>query len=295
MPYATNPVDINRGTTGLTLTPEMSGEIFAKTAEQSAIMQLAERISLPGHGLSIPVIMGDPVADFVAETAEKPVSNSTFETKTMTPYKIAVIETFSNEFRRDFRRLYDELVRRLPAALAAKFDKTIFHGTAPGTGFDVLSAATAQDIETKPYEGLVSAYGSIAENGYRPTGYALSPAGEVILFSAIDGNGRPLFMPSVADGSVGNILGAPVVKNGHVYDGTTNPKVIGFVGDWSQAKYGIVDDISLSISEEATVNDGTNQINLWQRNMFAVRAEFEVGFIVSDDTAFVKLTGAQGA
>lgn len=295
MALATNPIDINRNTTGLTLTPEMSNEIFAKAVEQSAVMQLAERVNLPGRGLSIPVITGEPTADFVSETAEKPVSTSTFSAKTMTPYKIAVIEPFSMEFRRDFARLYDELVRRLPYALSKKFDNTVFFGTAPGTGFDVLSSAVAQDIQTTPYEGLVNAYSNIAVAGYRPTGFALSPAAEVILFGALDGNDRPLFLPSVADGSVGSILGSRVIKSSNVYDGTANPKVVGFVGDWAQAKYGIVDGIDISISDQATINDGTNQINLWQRNMFAVRAEFEVGFIVSNQSAFVKLTGAQGA
>lgn len=291
MALATNAVDTNRKTTGLSLTPEMSNEIISKAVEQSAFMQLAERISLPGSGLSIPVITGEPVADFVSETAEKPVSNPTFSTKTMTPYKIAVIELFSNEFRRDFRRLYDELVRRLPNALGAKLDTTVFNGTAPGTGFDVITSATTQDIQTDPYAGLVAAYGHIATAGYRPTGFALSPAAEVILYGAVDGNRRPLFLPSIADGSVGSILGAPVIKSSHVY-ATGTPTLLGVLGDWSQAKYGIVDNISVSISEEATINDGTQQINLWQRNMFAVKAEFEVGAVVTDTDAFVKLVSA---
>lgn len=291
MAYPTDSIDINRATSGLVLTPEQSNEIFAKAIEQSAIMRLAERVSLPGSGLSIPVITGEPTADFVAETEEKPVSNSTFSTKTMTPYKIAVIEMFSMEFRRDFRRLYDELARRLPAALSTKFDATVFHGTAPGTGFDVLANVTAEDIATDPYAGLVNAYGDIAANNYRPTGFALSPAAEVLLYGAVDKNGRPLFLPTIADGSVGSILGAPVVKTSHVYE-SGSPDVIGFVGDWSQAKYGIVDGINVSISDQATINDGTNQINMWQRNMFAVRAEFEVGFICADTDAFVKLTAA---
>ena len=290
MAYPTDHIDINRGTTGLTLTPEQSNEIIAKAVEQSAVMQLAERVSLPGSGLSIPVITGEPVADFVAETAEKPVSNATFSTKTMTPYKVAVIEMFSMEFRRDFRRLYDELIRRLPAALATKFDATVFFGTAPGTGFDVLTSAATEDIETDPSVGLVAAYGDIATNNYRPTGFALSPAAEVMLYGAADKNGRPLFLPSIADGSVGSILGAPVIKTSHVYKAGT-PDVIGFVGDWSQAKYGIVDGINVAITDQATINDGTNQINLWQRNMFAVRAEFEVGFICANTNAFVQLTG----
>ena len=294
MALNTNPVDINRRTTGLTLTPEMSGEIIAKAVEQSAVMRLAERIALPGNGLSIPVITGEPTADWVAETAEKPVSEHTFGTKTMTPYKLAVIELFSNEFRRDFRALYDELARRLPFALARKFDETVFHGTAPGTGFDVISGATAKDIETTPYGSIVDAYGAIATAGYRPTGFALSPAAEVILFSAVGQDQRPIFLPSVADGSVGAILGVPVTKANSTY-ATGNPATVGFVGDWSQAKWGMVNDISVSVSEEATINTGTETVNLWQRNMFAIRAEVEVGHIVNAANAFVKLTGATSA
>ena len=54
--------------------------------------------------------------------------------------------------------------------------------------------------------------------------------------------------------------------------------------------YGIVDGINIAISDQATINDGTNQINLWQRNMFAVRVEAEVGFVVASASAFLKLT-----
>ena len=290
MALDTTPVDINRGTSGLVLTPEMSNEIIAKAVEQSAVMQLAERITLPGSGLSIPVITGEPIADFVSETAEKPVSEHTFDAITMTPYKIAVIELFSMEFRRDFRRLYDELVRRLPNALATKFDNTVFHGNAPGTGFSVLSGATAIDIQTAPYDGLVNAYGTIAASGYKPSGFALSPMAEVMLFGAKDGDSRPLFLPSVHDGRIGNILGLPVSVNSHLYDANTG--VLGFLGDWSQCKYGIVDGINVAISDQATVNDGNNQINLWQRNMFAARCEFEVSFVCYDDDAFTALTAA---
>ena len=292
MALATNPIDINRGTTGLSLTPEQTNEIWANTIEQSAVMQLAQRVTLPGSGISIPIITGDPVADFVAETAEKPVSESTFGVKTMTPYKIAVIELFSDEFRRDFRALYNELVRRLPASIGAKFDATVFHGTAPGTGFDVLTSSTAVGIGgTGTYQKLVTAYTTVGAAG-RLNGWAISPQGEGILLSAVDGNARPLLIDSINnDNAVGRLLGAPVVESERVYKAGT-PNVVGFAGDWTQARYGIVDGINLAISDQATINTGTEQVNLWQRNMFAVRVEAEVGFVVRDAAAFVKLTDA---
>ena len=60
-------------TTSVALPESVSSEIWQKTQEQSVVMQLAGSIALPGSGLTIPVITGDPPADWVAETNEKPV------------------------------------------------------------------------------------------------------------------------------------------------------------------------------------------------------------------------------
>jgi hypothetical protein len=46
------------------------------------------------------------------------------------------------------------------------------------------------------------------------------------------------------------------------------------------------------MSREATVNDGTNLVHLWQSNMVGIRIEAEVGFVVRNGSAFVKLTDA---
>lgn len=292
MALDTTAIDINRGTSGITLPSQLSNEIWASVQEESAIMRLAEQMQLPGSGVTVPVVTGDPVADFVAESAEKPVSNSTFSTKQMTPYKIAVIELFSNEFKRDLPALYNELARRLPAAIGAKFDATVFGGTAPGSNFDVLSSATAVAIGgTGTYGKLVTALETIATANAELSGWAISPQGEALLLKAVDGDGRPLFIPSTEGRAIGALLGAGVERSRHVYKAGT-PNVIGFAGDWSQARYGIVDGINVAMSEEATINTGTKQVNLWQRNMFALRVEAEVGFVVKSAGAFVRLTDA---
>ena len=62
-------------------------------------------------------------------------------------------------------------------------------------------------------------------------------------------------------------------------------------GDWTQAVWGTVEDMEISFSDQATLVDGTTTINLWQQNMFAVRAEIEVGFRALTD-CFNLLTGA---
>ena len=295
MSYSTTKIDENRGSNSITLPAELSQEVWAKAVEESAVMQLAERVALPGRGMSVPVVTGDVSADWVAESTEKHVGNATYSLKTMTPYKLAVIECFSDEFRRDLPALYAELVRRLPAAIARKFDYTVFNGVTPGSGFDVLSSSTSINVdataEKNVYQKFVGIVETLGANGYDLTGIAASAQLQAALLAAVDGQGRPLFLTDITAGNgVGKVLGAQVVKAKQAY-AAGSPAQIGFAGDWSQARYGIVDGINVAISSEATINDGTNQINLFQRNMFAVRVEAEVGFVVADSGAFVKITG----
>ena len=65
--------------------------------------------------------------------------------------------------------------------------------------------------------------------------------------------------------------------------------MLGFGGDWSAARYGVVKDVNISLSDQATLTSGSKTLNLWQRNMFAVRCEFEVGFVIRDVADFVRI------
>ncbi len=265
--------------TNISLPTSVSRDIIQKTQEESAVMRLATQIALPGNGLTIPVITSDPTAAWVDETDEKPVSNPGLSTKVMRGYKLAVIEPFSNQFRRDYGALYDALVARLPRILAAKFDNTVFGGTeAPGSDFDTFASITAQDLSEDAYGALVGAVTDVAVNGGELNGFALSPQAKGILLSATDKDGRPLFINSVAEGAVPRILGAPTYSSRGAYI-SGNPSVVGFAGDWSKAMYGVVEGVDISFSSDATLTLADHStINLFQRNMFAVRAEIEIGF-----------------
>ena len=289
MALNTTPWDINRGTSGLTLPKEVSDIIIQGAIAESAVMRLAQRVYLPGAGLAIPVITADPTVSIVNEACEKPVSNSTFSTKNMVPKKFAVIETFSNEFIRDFNRLYDACIGRLPGVIAKAFDTQAFSSAAL-TGFDSLVSAQAITQGSTIAEKLANGIKAIADDGYRLNGYAAGPIGEAELITAVDGTGRPLFMPSTADASVGRVYGGEVVPCAAIQG------IIG--GDWSKAYYGIVDGINIEFSDQASLNDGNGgTINLWQSNMTAARIECEMSFIVADEDAFFQIPpeGVTGA
>lgn len=284
--------------TSITLPNSVSSEIWSKTLENSAIMQLAQRIDLPGNGLTIPVITGEPAAAWVTETSEKPVAKHILATKDMKGYTLAIIEPFSNQFRDNTTALYDELVSRLPFAIAKKFDETVMFGKAPGTGFDTLTdVSNVVNAATKTYDAFVDAIGKVADADGDLNAFVLSPQAKTLLLKTKDSTNRPLFINNVqTDGAVGHVLSVPTLFTKSAYQAanssgeTATPEVIGFGGDWSAARYGIVKDVNISISDQATLTSGETTLNLWQRNMFAVRCEFEVGFIIRDANDFVRIT-----
>ena len=284
------PTGIPTNRTNIDLPADVSKEIIQKTQEGSAVMRLARNITLPGRGVEIPVIVSDPEAAWTDETDNKPVSNPGLETKTMRGYKLAVIVPFSNQFRRDAEALYDAIVERIPGALGQKFDATVFGAVqAPGSDFDTFENCNAHSIASDVYQGLVDADTDISMNGGITNGYVISPQGKGILLGAVDSDKRPLFINNVSEGAIPMILGAraEISKGAYV---AGSPNTVGIAGDWTKAVCGIVEGIEIAFSSDAslTLANGTT-INLFQRNMFAVRAEIEIGFR-ADLTVFNKIT-----
>ena len=282
-------VQTNRS--AITLPSEISSEILQKMQEGSAVMRLARQITLPGNGATIPVLTSDPQASWVSETAAKPVSNPGLSSKLMSAYKLAVIVPFSKEFRRDLAALYDALIARLPAVLANKFDATVIGAVdKPGENFDNFALCTAQSLIASgghtAYDGLVAAVTDVAEQNASLDGFAISPAAKGILLGAKDGDGRPLFINSVAQGAIPMILGCPTYENRGLYkagaapvgSGSGTPAIVGVGGDWTQAVWGTVEGMEISFSDQATLVDGTTTI-------------IEVGFRALTD-CFNLLTGA---
>lgn len=278
--------DLQRGSTNLALPADLSAEILGKMQEQSAVQRLARQITMPGNGSAIHVVTSDPTAAWVAESAEGSASNSAVTTKVLRGYKLQVISTFSEELTRDAAALYDSLLGRLPGILARKFDNTVLNGTAPGSDFDVLTAATGVAITAgSTYGGLVTAVTGIANASYDANGFIIAPQAEALLLGEVDGNDRPLFIDNAQNGAIGSLLSRPVLKTPAAYKDTTTD-LLGVVGDWSQAVWGTVGGVNVKVAREASIGD----LDLFAAGMVAVKAEIEVGFRVSSTDAFRQLT-----
>lgn len=286
-------VDINRTTSGVLLPPQVSADIWASAQEQSFIMQRVTKTPLPGEGKSFQTITGDGQAQFVGETSRKPVSNPTFGTKTMRAHKIALVHSFSDEFRRDKGALYQALKPRMAADVARTFDLAALHGIgAPTADFDNLSTAPSGTLTSPVYDKFVAALQSVSTAGGDVTAWGLSGQAEGAVLLEKDADGRPIFIGSVnSDGSAGSILGRPVYRSQHLFDAAATPDTLGFGGDWGSAMWGSVEGIKYE-EYGGPIYDGAGALVHAGRqdNMFSVICEIEVGFIVRDVNRFYRFT-----
>lgn len=288
-------IDLNRTSAGVKLTPEQSGEIWQDATNQSVLMQLARRVSLPGSGVSFDTLGEAAPAQWVGETDEKPVINPTVGSRVLKPYKMARIITVSTEFARDKAALWNAIKAQASESVAKTVDMTFLTGTiaAPSTdGMDTLSDAQAVSLGKAAYADFMKVYSAISTKGGTLNGWALSPEGQAKILGATDNNGRPLITPDVSSTTIGNVLGAPVHKSpwGHKAATSGKPEILGVAGDWTQALFGVVGGITLKASDIATVKVGEQMVSLWQRNMLGFLIEFECGFIVKNKNRFVTIT-----
>lgn len=287
-------IDVSRLSEGVVLSQEVSSAIQADVLETSAFQSLARKVDMPATGISYQTITGEPEAGWVGETEEKPVSRPTFGTDSWQPYKMAVIVPFSDEFRRDAGRLFAEVQRRIPSALGRLFDRTVLGiAAAPGEHFDQLDdvAEVAYDgtsVDTA-YDSILDVDKVVSDNDYSLDGWALSTRARNRLLRVRDG-ATPLFANDVRDGAVYTTLLGGRVEYRKVINQVDG--LMGLAGDFSAAEWGAVTGVRLSASDQATLTETvggeTRTLNLWQRNMFALRAEIEVAFRAEKD-AFVRL------
>lgn len=307
---ANNALDVSRLTNGVILTPEMSSEIWTDSIKQSALTQLATRVNLPGKGVKWQTLNAPNAAEWVGETAEKPVVDPSFGSKTMIPYKLAQIITVSEEFTRDAANLWNAVQAQASEAIAQAIDKTFLAGTIPlpgADGVDTLADAQTVSVKNGKYVDFVKIATTVLDNNGDLNGIAITNKGLSKFLSAVDENGRPLMVPGVGSTELGSAFGARMIKSPWGYKEAVKasgsgasavqaaPEVLGVAGDWTQAYYGTVQGIRIKMTDTATVKKGATTINLWQRNMIAFLVETEVGFIVRDKSKFVVITGNNAA
>ena len=296
----------------------IAGPIFERAARMSVVQQLVRQVPLAANGVSVPVVTGRPTANWVDEGGQKPASQGTMTLKTMSPKKLAAIVVVSDEVvRADPGGYVSRLRPELAEAFAIAFDYAALHdigGDGTGTGpFATYIDQTTKGVEFGSssqanggvYADLVYAVDELITDTdasgrrYRATGFALDSQVETRLRASVDTTGRPIWvdLPTDAEAAGLSMSGTLLNRRSYMGEGVADPSndILGYVGDWSQAAWGVVGGINYRVSTEGTVTINGSLVSLFENNLTAIRAEAEYGFLVNDVDAFVQLRNDSGS
>ncbi|MEU0937579.1 phage major capsid protein [Embleya sp. NPDC005971] len=311
---ATPPIKLSNVDAAL-LPRILTGPIFEKSVEQSAVMQLSNQIPLAMDATtSIPVPLDVPTADWVGEAQSKPISTGAVAIKTMSAKKIAVLIPVSMEVAKtNAGGLWTQLQKDLPTAFARAFDHATIHGKtmrgAPGPFPDYLARTTASvtlgtAAQNKGgiWADFVAGMEKVVDNDYDLTGFVADHRLKPKMLLATDVNGRPIFVDTLTPGTNtalgGSLLGEPLAYSRAISGKQrrqsasvdTGLRMIG--GDFTQTAYGVGMDITVRISNEATYIDEEGAVHsAFQENLVLLLAEAYYGYVQGDDDAFVKYVG----
>lgn len=267
----------------------VSGPIFEQATETSMVMQLAKKIPTTLTGTVIPVTVGRIEADWVAEGAEKHVSDASAIVKTMVPVKVATILVVPEEFyRTNPGGLYDVIKEDGSEALATAFDVASLFGkrvVGGGTGpFPTFIAQTPKTVVLGTADqtgGGIDGDLSDKAGVRRFNGYALDESISDRLTNTRDTTGRRLIDDPSTIGSIPAKYG-PVIHD-------TDETVAGFGGNWRMAVYGVGMEMTVKATDQASVNIGGTMTSLWQKNLVGLLIEAAYGFLVHEpENNFVK-------
>jgi HK97 family phage major capsid protein len=277
-------------------------DIFTRARQTSVVQQLGRQVQLGATGVDIPVITSKPSAGWVAEGGQKPATQGAMALKNMSPKKIAAIAVVSAEVVRANPGNYVNLFRdEIAEAFAVAFDAAALHGTStPFTTYidqssKAVELGTASAATGGIYADINAGLALLVNDGKRLNGFAFDVRAEPVINASVDTAGHPLFVDTPISETnpvvrPGRLMGRTAFMGEGVYGATGS--VVGYGGDWTQVAWGTVGGITYDVSTEATVTVNGTLTSLWERNLVAIRAEAEYGFLVNDTAAFVKYTNA---
>lgn len=277
---------------------EQGGLIIEDVIKGSTVMKLAKNEPMTAPKKNFSFKAKGAGAYWVSETEVIKTSKVEWLQASMTAEKLGVIIPFSKEFlgytAKDF---FNEVKPLIAEAFYETFDIAALFGTdspfaTHTSGKAIFTGATEEGNSVALGTGanlqddVFSLMALIEAGGFNPDALATTNAFKQNLRTAKDPNHARLYT------DLNNVEGLPVAyAKPEAWDKT---KAAALMGDWDYARYGILQGIEYAISEDAQLSsvvgaDG-KPINLFERDMFALRATMHIGYMNVKPDAFGALT-----
>jgi HK97 family phage major capsid protein len=289
---------VSRTDVGALIPEEVSREMMGKATEQSAVLSLFRRVPVGRAQVRFPVLSALPTAYFVTgDTGLKQTTEVNWANKFLNIEEIATIVPVPDNVIADIdANIWDEAMPLLTEAVGRTLDAAVFFGSNAPASYpsNILAAAAAAGNSVT--EGAAAAAGGfyadidavntrLWEDGYDPTGYVAATSAKGKFAAARNADGDRLDAGRLS-GDMSTLDGQPVLypMRGLFPTGAAGVGVRLFAGDWSQFVVGVRQDITLRVSNDAVIQDGTGAIvyNSFQQDLTFLRLTFRVGWQVSN-------------
>ncbi|WP_286058094.1 phage major capsid protein [Bacillus mojavensis] len=272
---------------------------------QSAVTKLAKYEEMTKPEKEFTYLASGPGAYWVGEGERIKTSKAQWLTAKMISKKLGVIIPVSKEFLRyTIADFFTQMRPAIAEAFAIKFDQAALFGVdSPfGQGVSVFEKikesgnTVALNSLGNLYDELNGVMALVEDADKDVNGFTTTRRFRQKLRGTKDGNGLPIFNDATG-GATSQALGLPI---GYVNSKSWDyDKAALLAADWNYTRYGIPQGMEYKISEDATLTtivdaDG-NPINLYERDMVALRVTQQVGFMTLTDDAFAAITPAAGA
>lgn len=226
-------------------------------------------------------------AGWVGEGGVKPVTNPSYGTINISEHKLAAISVFTDEFLRNSKPKADRLfLEDLIIACAELIDSTFLSAqagstTTPAGILNGVTAITATGTEAEQYRADIQALAKqflIANKSLSGAQLIMSEEKAFDMAGAIDAMGNTVFPGMDAQINSKAFKGINVIES----ESAGNRIIMIKPSEILLADDGRVD---VSYSDQATIVNGAETLNLWQQNMSAVRVERFITWEKRRDTA----------
>lgn len=206
---------------GLLVPTTVRQSILTKMRFISPMRQIATVLNDMPANFVIPSENALPTTYWVSEGAAITESGVTFDSQSMTPFKLAGLDSFTSEVLEDaavIPELQNYVEDRFAISMALKENDAFVNGDGSGKPFGFRSSAITPTSVTGNTAAGNLAYGNLVSLkyglgiAYRALGtYVTSGTGVQLLEKIVDTAGRPIYRESITDDVPATLLGRPVV------------------------------------------------------------------------------------
>lgn len=276
---------------------EFNQAIVEGVIANSATMQLAQYEEMTTQKKEFTYVTGPLGAYWVGEGKKIQTTKPQVVKATMEAHKLGVIVLATREaLQYTVRQYFEQMKPHITKAFYKKFDEaTILNVDNPFPQSLEESVTAADNIITGPISGdnFFALTDAVNDGGFDVNAFISKTQNKSLLRNVVDGfkqeNGTIVDPTRLYNRNANTLDGFPVVD----LDSDEMERGTLFAGDFNYLRYGIPYNINFEIAttgQISTISDEDGEpINLFEREMLAMRATMDIGFMVLKDNAFAKL------